>query len=263
MRKTIKAVITSVVLLLLVGPLAAQSVSYKSGMLSVDGKEIAKIVKLKAGFAQPANYELYAMSGEKLIIAVLASDLPPDPQNNTDFYYRFSFLTTSQVGLFTLSILSAEKSFAKLIGQSGIIVDDKLNEAKINEFIALKSKNPIVRTEYNIVKRNMMFPVMIKDDNMIYQGMEPIGKFKNISSGPEGDTYEFSLPDGLIVAKVSFTGGNSASKFIINTKKDNQIMPYTIAPDGFGKTIISSASVDKNEHTILRIAKWLVNGKYM
>lgn len=140
MRKTIKAVITSVVLLLLAGPLAAQSVSYKSGMLSVDGKEIAKIVKLKAGFAQPANYELYSMSGEKLIIAVLASDLPPDPQNNTDFYYRFSFLTTSQVGLFTLSILNAEKSFAKLIGQSGIIVDDKLKEAKINEFIALKSK---------------------------------------------------------------------------------------------------------------------------
>lgn len=252
-----------IALLLLSAQLFAQSVNYKSGVLNVDGKDIAKVVKLKAGFAQPANYELYSMSGEKLIIATLATDLPADPNNNSNFYYRLSFLTTSQIGLFTLSVFNAEKSFAKMIGESGIIVDDKLSEAKINEFIALKSKNPVVKAEYHIVRRNMMFPVMIKDGNMIYQGADAIGTFKNISSGPEGDTYEFSLPEGLVIAKVSFVGGNKASKFIINTKKDNLTMAYTIATNGFGKTYISSVGVDQYEATVLRIAKWLVEKSYM
>lgn len=262
MKLKFKALCTLIILLTLSTSLFAQSVSYKSGVLNVDGKDIAKVVKLKGGFAQPANYELYSMSGEKLIIAAMATDFPPDPNNNSYFYYRFSFLTTSQVGLFTLSILSTEKSFAKLVGESGIIVDDKLNEAKVNEFIALKSKSPVVQAEYHLARRNMMFPVRIKDRTII-QGRDSIGRFKNISSGPEGDTYEFSLNEGLVIAKVSFVGGNNATKFIINTKKDNLTMVYTIPTDGTDKVYARSENIDQYEATVKRIAKWLVDHKYL
>lgn len=63
------------VALLIAGPLMAQKVNYKSGLLQVDEKDIAKIVRIKdkEGFGLTSTYELYSMSGEKLIIATIAA----------------------------------------------------------------------------------------------------------------------------------------------------------------------------------------------
>jgi hypothetical protein len=244
-------------------PLVAQKVDYKSGLIQVDGKDLAKVVRIKnkENFGLTSTFELLSLSDEKLIIAVPATDFVPQWNDNTVSYFRFTFLTTNQLGIFSLGKLSGEKSFAKLIGESGIVADGKLDPAKVNEMIALKGKNPRTVTNYHLVSRNHTFPISLKDNHVVCQGITAIGKFADVSRTTDEDTYEFSLPEGLVVAKVSFRGGNNATKFIITTMKDGRTLPYTIDTDKKYTTVLSS--VDRNEPTLLRVAKWLTDGDYL
>jgi hypothetical protein len=257
-----KNVCLSFLMLLTATALRAQKVDYKSGSLSVDGKEIAKVVKIKdkASFGLTGTYELYSLSGEKLIIATIATDFVPNRKDNTGAYYRFTFLTTNQVGIFSLSSFGPEKSFAKLIGENKIIVDDHLDPKMVAEMIALKGNNPEVSVEYHLVQRDFSGPVFLKDA-LVVQGNTTVGKLKDVSTQPELSTYEFSIPDGLVVAKVSFKGGN-AKDFLITTYKDKLTRNYTIDIDSQFKDVIV-ISGDKNEPSLKRAAKWLVKNGYL
>lgn len=257
------AVGLSLALLLVSVTAWSQKVNYKSGVINVDGTDIAKVVKIKDGgsFGLTSTFELYAMGGQKLIIATVATEFDENKNDNMDSYYRLSFLTTNQTGIFMISKLGGEKSFAKLIGGSGIVVNDKLDAEKVTEFIAKKGKSPSVAVHYNLAKRNGMFPVILRPESSVYQGPDLIGKFKDVSNASDADTYEFSLPEGLVVAKVTFTGGNNATKFIFTTYKDNLTLAYTIPTQGtYGKI---SSPIDRNEFTIARVAKWLVKNGYL
>jgi len=248
--------------LLIATAVSAQKVDYKSGSLSVDGKEIAKVVRIKdkASFGLTGTYELFSLSGEKLIIATIATDFVPNRHDNSGAYYRFTFLTTNQVGIFSLSSFGPEKSFAKLIGENNIIVDDHLDAKMVTEMIALKGSNPEVNIEYHLVQRDRQFPIFVRD-GLVVQGNVTVGKLKNVSTQAELSTYEFSLPEGLVVAKVSFKGGN-AKNFLITTYKDKLTMNYTINIDaGDGAVILTSG--DMNETSLKRAAKWLIKNEYL
>ena len=244
----------------------AQKVEFKSDIIKVDGKDLAKVIKIKqpGTFGLVSSYELDALSGQKLVIAAVATDFVPDRNDNSTYYYRFTFLTTNQSGIFSLSKFGPEKSFAKLIGNSGIVVNDQLDSAKIKEFIALNGQHPAVAVAdapmYHIVDRSTNVIILIRPDNLITQDGKTIGKFKDVSAGSDEDTYEISIPEGLVIATVTFKGGYNATDFRIHTIKDNRSGLYNI-PVGNDKVTMSS--IDRNESTIRRIAYWLTKREYL
>lgn len=243
----------------------AQKVNYKSGLLQVDGVDVAKIVKIKdkENFGITSTYELYNMSDEKLIIATIASNFIPDRNDNTSYYYRLSFLSVSQTGIFSMSKLGPEKSFAKLIGESGIMVNGQIDVKLLNELIATKSKDPRIAIEYNLVKRVAGFPVTV-DDNKVFQGQVQIGQFKDITSSKDYDTYEFKLPEGLVVATVSFSGGNGAQNCTVSTNKDRRTQNGAIPSKGkFGELSVRSEGMDRNAIALAAISRWLVTNGYL
>jgi hypothetical protein len=241
----------------------AQKVEYKSGKLSKDGTQIASVNKVKDGsiFNLTSSYELYNMAGEKQIIATVATEFVPQANDNTVFYYRFTFLPLNQVGIFSLSKLGAEKSFAKLIGESGILVNDKLDAGKVQELMAYKSKNPRVSTQYHLVQRNRMMNLFFKDDHTIHQGLVVIGTFRDITPNKQADEYEFALPEGLVVAKVVFTGGNNARNCILTTMKDNRVQSLSVSDDKNYKLYLSS--IDRNAEALTRIVRKLMDMDYL
>lgn len=102
------------------------------------------------------------MSGEKLIIAAPATEFDSDKNDNSTFYYRVTFLTANQVGIFKVASLGQEKSFAKLIGNSGIMINDKADEVKVKEFIAAKGVTPKLLVNYTQVARDKRWPIFFK-----------------------------------------------------------------------------------------------------
>jgi hypothetical protein len=118
----------------------------------------------------------------------------PPSGDNSFYYYRFTFLTANQVAIFPISRLGSEKSFAKLIGAANIITDDDLNTAKVTEFIAYKSMNPTVAADYIVVQRSHIYPIVLKEDQIIEQERKLIGWFKDLGSVTDVDSYQFSLP---------------------------------------------------------------------
>jgi hypothetical protein len=251
-------------LVLIAARLSAQKVSYSSGVIQVDGKDLAHVVKIKGGnFGMTNSFELDALSGEKLIMASFDSDYPTDPNDNSRYYYKFTFLTTNQEAVFTLSVFGPEKSFAKLIGASGIVVNDKLDSVKVKDFIALKGQKaaPAATTQsYDIPRRNYQMMVFLKTDHTIVQEFSTLGSFKDVSNDSDEDKYEFSIPNGLVIATVRFKGGLNATRFDIATIKDGMVHSVTI-PVGNSKTIISS--IDRNESTIHRVTQWLVDNNFL
>jgi hypothetical protein len=240
-----------------------QKIDYKSKTLSIDGIAVATIDKIKdkGSFGLTNTYELMSIGGKKLIIATIDRDFVPPANDNSGLYYRFSFLTTDQTGIFSLSSLGAEKSFARLIGESGIVNGEDLDPAKVNELIALKGRTPKVRTNYDLVNRNRMMNVRIKE-NQVYQGLDLIGTFKDVSRSTAYDSYEFSLPSGLIVAKVGFTGGNSAKNCVITTAKDERTQQVKLS-GAWGEIMARSETVDRNQNVIKEIIQWLVSNLYL
>lgn len=260
-----KRLIGIFVVLLIAGPLVAQKVNYKSGLLQVDGKDIAKIVRIKdkESFGLTSTYELYNLAGEKLIIAAIATNFVPNRNDNSSYYYQFTFLPVDKVGIFSLGKLGAEKSFAKLIGESGIIVNDQIDPKLVAEMLARKSQNPVVAVEYHLVQRDKMGPPFIKE-NQIFQANSLIGLFKDISTRKEFDTYEFRLPDGLVVAQVTFTGGNGAQNCMVSTNKDGMTQRAAIPSKGiYGALAVRSEGMDRNEIVLRQIASWLVRNHYL
>ncbi|WP_293303123.1 hypothetical protein [Pedobacter sp. UBA4863] len=261
-----KALFTFLALLLFISSTYAQKVKvdYKSNIISVDGKEIAKVVKIKdkENFGLTSTFELLSLSGEKLIIAVVATDFTSE-DGNADFYYRFSFLPTKQTGIFSLGKLSTEKNFVKLIGESGMVVDNMLDEAKVNEFLAKKGKNPKVEISYDLVRRNQMGKALIKDQTKeIDQGNVIIGMFEHIGRTPDMDTYRFKLPSGLVVATASFSGGNEGKNFRVSTNKDRVTRTIPMKT-GYGKVFAASEGMDSNRYALEFIAHWLINNGYL
>jgi hypothetical protein len=245
----------------------AQKVDYKSGTINIDGKEVAKVIRIKdkGNFGLTASYELDNMAGNKLVIATMATDFVPSRNDGDGYYYRFTFLSTGQVAIFGLSKFGPEKAFAKLLGEGGVVVNDQLDVAKVNELIALKSKNPKAQIEYKLVNRNYSMPVMIKE-NQIMQGLDQIGIFKDVTpNGADQDAYEFSLPSGLIVARTTFKAGKGGVKnCIITTNKDGVTRMVDISEGGtYGESIVRSEGVDRHQETIKKIAKWLVKNEYL
>ncbi|MCS3530648.1 hypothetical protein [Chryseobacterium sp. JUb7] len=240
--------------------LSAQKVDYKNNIIAVDGNKIGKVEVQKQNLGLTKNFNLYSMEGEKLIIAVLSTEFEGDRNDNTTMYYRFTFLPTNQVGIFKLSTLGMEKGFVNLIGKGGIIDGNTLNANKVTELIASKGVSPRTAVNYTLVARNKNWPVELKQDRSIEQG-ETIGFFNYTGSMGGQDTYEFFVPDGVMVAKVSFAGGNNAQNFELFTARDSVRKVVQIPQkDKIGSV---SSSIDPNLLTLKRITAWLVQNNYL
>lgn len=256
-----KKIIPLLVLIFTVQMVFAQKVTYKKNIISVDGRDIAKVEVQKENFGLTKNFNLYAMNGEKLIIAVLSTEYEGDKSDNTTMYYRFTFLPTDQVGIFKLATLSQEKGFAKMIGSSGIIENNTLNTKKVSEFIATKGVNPRTAVNYTLVQRNRNWPIELKEDKKIMQGGEEIGFFTPGGNQNGQDHYEFFIPSGVLIAKINFTGDNNAQNFELFTPKDNNRRIISIPQKEEVKKSLSS--IDPNILTLKRITDWLVEHKHL
>jgi hypothetical protein len=239
----------------------AQDVDYKKGMIKVDGEDYAKLDVKKQNFGLTKSFEVFSLSGTKIIIAVVATEFEQDKHDNSFLYYRLSFLTANQVGIFKIPALGQEKGFAKLIGNSGILVKDSVNLSKLTEFIASKSVTPQIAVDYTIVYRDKAWPISILKDKNIEQNQKIIGNFKPIRSAGGQDFYEIRLPTGVVVAGLNFTGGNNAQNFELWTAKDNYKRVVPIPQKD--KILAADASIDPNLLSLKRIVKWLVDNQYL
>lgn len=239
----------------------AQDVEYKKGIITVDGNEYAKVEVEKQNFGLTKNFVLYSITGEKLLIATVATEFQADKADNSTLFYRFTFLKSGQIGIFKLPALGQEKGFAKLIGQSGIIVKNTTDDKMVKEFIASKGASPSVAIDYTVVARNKAWPIELKDDKTIWQNSKQIGSFKSLGKLYEADQYEYRLPSGILIAKLGFTGGNNAQNFELFTPKDNQKRVVPIPQKD--KITMSASTVDNNYLTLKRITQWLVEAGYL
>ncbi|MGZ3766396.1 MAG: hypothetical protein ACXVA2_17135 [Mucilaginibacter sp.] len=166
-----KHLLTLLVVLFTIGAANAQKVDYKNNVISVDGKEQAKVNKIKdkGNFGLTSTFEIYSLSGKKLIIAAITTEFNANTNDNMVYYYRLTFLTTDQVGIFNISKLSAEKSLVKLLGGGNIFANDDVDPAKVKELIALKGQTPEVKIDYTLVSRSRIFPIVLKEDKTIQQ----------------------------------------------------------------------------------------------
>ena len=247
--------------LIVAGHVVAQKIDYKNNIISVDGKDLVKINRIKKNMGLMSDFEVYSLSGKKLIIAVVAEDFVPPSNDNTFFYYRFTFLTADQVGIFRVNKLGVEKSFVKLVGSANIFANDDVDPALLKEFIASKSENPPVALDYTTVDRQRLAPIRLSADGSISQEDKLIGHFKDITSDPHVDAYQISLPNGVVVARISFTGGNNAQNFDVYTPKDtqHQIVPLHTKDH----VIAASNAADRNDIALARILDWLSNKMYL
>lgn len=256
-----KKTITLFLLAFMATLLHAQKVDFKNGMITVDGKDWAKMTIQKQNFGLTKSFEVFSLAGEKIIIAAPATEFEQDKNDNSVMFYRVTFLTSNQIGFFKISSLGQEKSFLKLIGGSGILVDDKTIDANVKEFIAMKGASPTMAVDYTQVARNRAWPVRLQEDKNFEQDGKIIGSFVARGTMNNLDHYEFQLPSGIVIAKVSFAGGNNAQNFECFTSKDNQKRVVLIPQEN--KILAASASIDKNQMTIQRIGKWLVENRYL
>lgn len=237
---------------------------YEEGSIKVNDKEVATMTKTKdkENLGLTSTFEVFSLSGEKLIIGAYAGEFEQDPNDNTNQFYRVSFLTVNQTGIFAVSKLGAEKSFGKLMAKSGIFTDNGVDEQLVKEFIAKYGKTPKVAIDYSVVGRDKSWPLKFNADKTIEQHSKIIGRFKDITVNGKGvDTYEFYLPSGVKIATVNFTGGNNAQNCDMRTLKDNMVRNVPIATK---ETITASmSSIDRNQWVLERITRWLVANAYL
>ena len=129
----------------------AQDVDYKKGMIKVDGEDYLRLEVKKENFGLTKSFEVYSLSDKKIIIAAVATEFEQDKRDNSYMFYRVTFLTSNQIGIFKIPSLGQEKGFAKLIGGSGIMARDTTNDAKVREFIAAKGASPRIAVDYTVV----------------------------------------------------------------------------------------------------------------
>lgn len=254
-----------IITLILIGCIAqaisAQKVDYKKNIISVDKKEIGKVEVEKENLGLTKNFELHSMTGEKLVIAVLSMEYENDRTDNTTMYYRFTFVPTDQVGIFKLPSLGMEKGFAKLIGSGNIVEGNTLNAERVADLIAKKGVTPRTAVNYSLVPRDMSWPIELTDAQSIQQGGEEIGFFTPKGNYNGQDTYEFFIPSGILVATVSFAGGNNARNFELYTPKDRQRRIVTLPQKENVK--FHTSTVDPNALILKRITAWLVEANYL
>ncbi len=247
-------------------PLLAQKVkgSYEEGAIMVNEKTVATLAKEKdkENIGLTSTFEVFSLSGEKLIIGAYAGEFEQDPNDNMNQFYRVSFLTVNQVGVFGVSKLGAEKSFGKLMAKSGIFTENGVDEKLVKEFIAKYGKTPKIAMDYSIVGRDKSWPIELNGDKTIEQQSKVIGSFKDITVNGKGvDTYEFYLASGVKIATVNFTGGNNAQNCEMRTLKDNSVRNVAITTSETIKGSVSS--IDRNQWVLQRITKWLVANGYL
>jgi hypothetical protein len=245
------------------GLLFAQDVEYKKGKILVDGEEYMTLEVIKMNFGLTKNFEVFTPGGMKVATAeVNATKYESDKNDNSFLYYDVVFFPSQQKAVFRVASLGQEKSFAQLIGSSGILVNNKPDDAKIQAFIARRGVTPKLYVDYTPVPRSRTWPFEIKADRQITQESKLIGYFTaSYSDGNGRDFYQFYLPTGVRLADLSFVGGNNAQEFELFTYKDKYKRLVNIAQKD--KILAADQSIDKNYFTLKRIVKWLVDNQIL
>jgi hypothetical protein len=242
----------------------AQKVSYKDDQILIDDKPIASIrsMESKGTMGLVNDYEIYNLQNQLLIVAAYDSDYPENKNDNMSYHYKLSFVGLDKDGYFKLSKLGTAKSLAKLVGNGGIIKNDALDNDALFTFIAKNGKAaPAPKVEYVMVERNRSWPLDFREPGAIEQQSKMIGNYRDATpNGSNVDYYEFSLPGGLIVAKVNFKEGNDSQVCEITTMKDNLKRPVSTPSKERNVRVLMG---DRNLEVIRRIAKWLVDNNYL
>jgi len=109
--------------LLIGGTAVSQDVEYKKGKILVDGVEYLTMEVIKMNFGLTKNFEVFTTGGVKVATAeVNATKYESDKNDNSFLYYDVVFFPSQQKGVFKVASLGQEKSFAQLMGSSGILV---------------------------------------------------------------------------------------------------------------------------------------------
>lgn len=245
------------------GTISAQDVEYKKGKILVDGEEYLTMEVIKMNFGLTKNFEVFTTTGVKVATAeVNATKYESDKSDNSFLYYDVVFFPSQQKAVFKVASLGQEKSFAQLIGSSGILVNNKPDDAKIQAFIARRSVTPKLFVDYTPVPRSRTWPIEIKADRQITQESKVIGYFTaSYADGNGRDSYQIYLPTGVRLADLSFFGGNNAQEFELFTYKDKYKRLVSIAQKD--KILAADQSIDKNYFTLKRIVKWLVDNQIL
>ena len=239
----------------------AQKVKTRNGDLEVNGKKIAKITKTKnsENFGLTSTFEIYSLGGEKLITATWEGNFEEITNSHVN-YYKLEFIPVNMVGIFTVAKLGGERSFANLIGQSGVIVNDKLDRNRVEKLLLAQGKEP--KYDYTLVERDFDGPIYLNKDKTIKQKTRVIGTFQDITStGHKFDSYEFILPSGVVVAEVMFSNGNESKEFELHTKRDKMARIVDLEEDLNMDSSITT--VDRNQWVLMRVTQWLVNAGYL
>lgn len=244
--------------------LQAQKVSYKDNQILIDDQPIASIKSMDSeGTMGIVNdFEIYNMQNQLLIIAAYDSDYPENKNDNMSYHYKLSFVGLDKDGYFKLSKLGTAKSLAKLIGNGGIIKNDMLDNDALFTFIAKNGKAaPAAKVEYVMVQRDRTWPLDFREPGAVEQQSKLIGNYRDVTpSGSNVDYYEFSLPGGLVVAKVNFKEGNDSQVCEITTMKDNL---KRAVPTPSKERNVKVLMGDRNLEVVKRISKWLVDNRYL
>lgn len=249
--------------LLIGGTAVSQDVEYKKGKILVDGVEYLTMEVIKMNFGLTKNFEVFTIGGVKVATAeVNATKYESDKNDNSFLYYDVVFFPSQQKGVFKIASLGQEKSFAQLMGSSGILVGNKPDEAKIQSFIARRGVTPKLYVDYTPVPRSRTWPIEIKADRQISQESKVIGYFTaNYADGNGKDYYQIYLPTGVRLADLSFVGGNNAQDFELYTYKDKYKRLVGIPQKD--RILAADQSVDKNYLTLKRVMKWLVDNQIL
>lgn len=250
-------------LILFAGLLEAQEVEYKKGKILVDGQEYLTLEVIKMNFGLTKNFEVFTPGGVKVATAeVNATKYESDKDDNSFLYYDVVFYPSQLKAVFKVASMGQEKSFAQLMGGSGILVNNKPDEAKVQAFIARRAVTPKLYVDYTPIARNRAWPFEIKSDRQITQESKLIGYFTaSYADGNGRDSYQFYLPSGVRLADLSFVGGNNAQEFDLFTHKDKNRRIVAIPQKD--KILAADQSIDKNYLTLKRVVKWLVDNQIL
>lgn len=240
----------------------AQKVKLKKEILSIDGVEVAKIKgeKNKEYMGLVKDFTVSNMDGDELLTAVYSEIFPADPNDNTKMVYEFNFIALNKTAYFNVSTLGSAKSIGNLIGKNGLLKDGQLDESAVNSLIDKKGKTPPVVVTYEMADRPRNFPVELREAGELSQASTVFCTFKDMGTVKGMDVYDFFAPDGTHALRVSFADGNNASRYVVETFKDDKTHRVGIPVKEKVKFI---AAIDRNYIAIKRIGKWLVENDYL
>lgn len=240
----------------------AQKVKVKNDVLTVDGVEVAKIKgeKNKAALGLVKDYTVSNMKDEVLFTAVYSDLIPENPNDNTKYYFEFNFVSPETTAYLPISKLGVLKSLGNLIGKNGLIKKGAIDEKALNALIKKKGKTPPVVVTYEMADRPRNFPVELREAGELSQASTVFCTFKDRGTVKGMDVYDFYAPDGTLALRVSFADGNNASRYVVETFRDDKDHRVSIAVTEKVKFI---AAIDRNYIAIKRIGKWLVDNNYL